>query len=222
MRSALAARHPVRRPAAGRRHRRRPPALGVRRRPRRLRPLRAAARALRHRAGLLHRPLPDAARLLRPRAQRAGVLDPVRRRGRSTSRSRSPWSRGDRRAGTAPALVLAYAAAYARRRRRSPTSMLSRRARRARDARRWCGSWCGCRSRPLLAVAAAGGTAYLLPRRCSTVGSLAARRVARAVVVSGSPAALVLRRRGPRRCGSTELTSMVDTITRRLPLPRRH
>ncbi len=55
--------------------------LGLRQRGRRLRQLRPVAGALRARAGAVHRPLPGAARVLRPRADPAGVLDPVRHRG---------------------------------------------------------------------------------------------------------------------------------------------
>ena len=53
---------------------------------------------------LLHRPLPDAARLLRPRADPHGLLDPVRRSRRPTSPP--PWccvGRTDRRAHLAGA-----------------------------------------------------------------------------------------------------------------------
>ena len=54
--------------------------------------LRADPRPVRDRAGLLHRPLPDAARLLRPRAHPHGVPRPVRDRRWSTSWPRCCWS----------------------------------------------------------------------------------------------------------------------------------
>ena len=73
----------------------RPRDLGLRQRGGRLRQLRAVAGPVRARAGAVHRPLPGAARLLRPRADPPGVLDPVRDRGHQ-------HRRGDRCSPTAP------------------------------------------------------------------------------------------------------------------------
>ncbi len=65
-------------------HRARPGqrALRSRGRPGQLRAVPTGARAVRPRAGPVHRALPDAARLLRPGAQQDGVPHPVRRRHR--------------------------------------------------------------------------------------------------------------------------------------------
>ena len=73
--------------------------------------VRADADALRSGPGLLHRPLPDAARVLCPRADPPRLLDPVRdlrhqhRAGRRAGRPRHARP-------TAPALVLAWGASY--------------------------------------------------------------------------------------------------------------
>ena len=66
-------------------------------------------------AGLLHRPLPDAARLLRPRADPHRLLHPVRGRGHQHRGRRWSWSRATDAEHTAPALVLAYTRVVRRR-----------------------------------------------------------------------------------------------------------
>ena len=210
--------HPVRRAAAGGRHRRRPPALGLRRRPATTTTLFApAARALRHRARLLHRPLPGAARLLRPRAQRPGVLDPVRRGGRQHRRGASSSCAEPTTAGTASALVLAYAAAYFVGATLS-FALLARRVGRPR------------RRRPAAVPAPPGDRDRPWPsprpaaRRTSCTSWSAGRAgwaAAATLVVAGLAGGLVLVGTA-RVVRLTELTSIVDTIARRLPLPRRH
>jgi len=118
--------------------------------------------------------------------------------------------------GTASALVLAYAAAYLAGATLS-FFMLSRRlgglegASLVRFLLRLAVA-------TLLAVAAAGCSAYLLHDMLDGGSWLAAVLT---LAVSGLAGGLVLVGTA-RVVGLTELTSMVDTITRRLPLPRRH
>jgi len=118
--------------------------------------------------------------------------------------------------GTASALVLAYAAAYLAGATLS-YFMLSRRlgglegASLVRFLLRLAVA-------TVLAVAAAGGSAYLLHDMLDGGSWLAAVLT---LAVSGLAGGLVLVGTA-RVVGLTELTSMVDTITRRLPLPRRH
>ncbi len=81
----------LRPPAAGDRPRHRARGVGLGCRPRRVRAVRADALPVRHRPAVLHRPLPDLARLLRPRAHAHGLLDPVRHRRPPTSRRPSCW-----------------------------------------------------------------------------------------------------------------------------------
>jgi putative peptidoglycan lipid II flippase len=118
--------------------------------------------------------------------------------------------------GTASALVLAYAAAYlvgatlsyfmlSRRLGGLETAALVRFLLRLAVA-------------TVLAVAAAGGSAYLLHELLDGGSWLAAVLT---LAVSGLAGGLVLVG-AARVVGLTELTSMVDTLTRRLPLPRRH
>ena len=140
---------------------------------------------LRHRAGLLHRPLPHAARLLRPGAEPHRVLHPVRRVGRPTSWSRWCWCAAPADGGTAPALVRRLRRVV-RRRRAAVLRRAAARARRARAPPAWSGSWSGC------AVAAA-----LAGRR-----GLAVERAAAGL--AGRPGRWwrccgVVRRRGRRR-----------------------
>jgi len=118
--------------------------------------------------------------------------------------------------GTAQALVLAYASAYAV---GASVSYLLL-------SRRVGGLETAALLRFLLrlgaatvsAVAAAGGAAYLLHELLDGGSWLAA---ALTLVVSGLAGGLVLVG-AARVVRLTELTSMVDTLTRRLPLPRRN
>ena len=75
-------------------------------------PLHPLAVAVRRRARLLHRALPDAARLLRPRAHPHRLLHPVRGRRDQHRSWRSSWSRATDAVHTSPALVGAYIASY--------------------------------------------------------------------------------------------------------------
>ena len=114
LRTALAVDRAVRAAAAGGRARPRRRDLGLRRRPRRPTGCYiAVARAVRPGPGVLHRPLPDAARLLRPRADPHRLLHPVRDRGHQHRGRASSWSRATDAEHTSPALVLAYTASYA-------------------------------------------------------------------------------------------------------------
>jgi len=118
--------------------------------------------------------------------------------------------------GTASALVLAYAAAYA----------VGASVSYAVLARRLGGLETPALVRFLLrlavatvlAVAAAGGSACLLHELLDGGSWLAA---ALTLAISGLAGGLVLVGTA-RVVRLTELTSMVDTLTRRLPLPRRH
>ena len=128
-----------------------PTCCSARRRRRPTSALRADAGALRPGPGLLHRPLPHAARVLRPRADPPRLLHPVRdrrhqhRAGRGACRSRHA------RPARLPALVLAYwvrPTSWAR----SLSYSVLRRPLGGLRTPRWCASWCGwpssgCRGR---------------------------------------------------------------------------
>ncbi len=87
-------RHPGGRAARDHGDGHRPRDLGLRRRRRRLRQLRALPRPVRHRPGAVHRALPGAPRLLRPRAEPPRVPDPVRDRGHQHRRRGPAHPRG--------------------------------------------------------------------------------------------------------------------------------
>ena len=194
--------------------------LGLRRGRRRRRPLRAVARPVRRRAGLLHRPLPDAARLLRPGADPHGVLGPVRRSRRSTS----CW----------PLVLLVRD--LARRHLPGPGPRLRRGVRRRRgrvvppccaacsadsDTASCCGSrsgsWSRPASRPPVAAGLALAAALATPRR--------RRHLARSLVLLGVVVGVVdvggLPRCWPGCCALARSPTVVDTVTRRLPVPGR-
>ena len=132
-------------------------------------------------AGLLHRPLPDAARLLRPRADPHGVPDPVRRSRPPTSSPPCCWSaapapRRPRRAG-------ARLRACVRRRLGAPYAVLRRTLGGLATAGAWCASWSGWSSRCGAAGLAAWGVERRWPAaRAERPGTCWSRRCA-----AGSP-----------------------------------
>ena len=160
---------------------------------------------------VLHRPLPDAPRLLRPGADAAGLLHPVRgrrdqHRGRARCWSPAPTAGGHRAGagGRLPGVV--------RRRRRSYLPRAAPHARRPARPRSWSGSWCGWPwSLAFAGAAARGGGAG--PRTASastrTAPVAAARRPERGGRRRWSSSSW------PACCGCAEVTAVVDTVTRR-------
>ena len=143
-----------------------------------VRPLRAVDDPVRPGHRVLHRPLPDAARLLRPRAATARCSSSSARSPRPTSWWRSSWSQRATAAETSPALVLAYARVVRRR-----LGGLLRRAAspagRAARPRTWSGSWSGCWSRPASPTGRRlGSSACALPGRGHDVSHAAGGRPA--------------------------------------------
>ena len=149
-------RDPVRAAAAGHRARPRPRDLGLGRRPADDYALFAPSLAP-VRLGLVFFTVHYliAARLLRPRADPHGVLDPVRRRRRQHRRRGRCWSGRP----TAEAHLAGAGARLHRGVRRGLAAVLPRAAppaRRPGHPAGWCGSWSGC------SLAAAGSTAVAL------------------------------------------------------------
>ena len=135
----------VRAAAAADRPRRRQRDLGPRRRPRRLSSLYTlVAGPLRARPGVLHRPLPDAARLLRPRAHPHGLLHPVRGRRRPTSRPPWCWSRSTDAVHTSPGAGASPTPRRTPSARSCRTPCCAACSAGSRPAG-WSGSWCGWR-----------------------------------------------------------------------------
>ena len=159
---------------------------------------------------LLHRPLPDAARLLRPRAHPHRVLHPVRRSRRPTSSLAVVLVGGTDAEHTAPASGAGLHRVVRRRLGRVLPGAAPRRSAGWRR-RRWCGSWCGSRSRPASRRRGLRPRGLLLPGgddpshlvRWSGWSSWAA---------STSLVFLVL----ARLLRLTEVTEVLDTVTRRL------
>ena len=195
--------------------------VGLGRRQQHLHALHPVAVAVRRRRRLLHRPLPGAARLLRPRAHPHRVLDPVRRRGdqhrggrraggdhrRRAHRARSRRSPTPRRTSWARCCPTSCCAA--------PWPMAGRAGRWSAWAgwRRpsWSGSWCAWRSRPGSPPSRPGAW-----RCCCPAATTPATwwRLVRLVLVAGADVLVFVVL--ARLMRLAEVTEVIDTVTRRL------
>ena len=199
--------------AAAVRHR-----VGLRRGRRDLRRLRGLARALRARPGLLHRPLPDAARLLRPGAHPHRLLGPVRHRrdqhrarGRRSPRVTAPPT-------PRPGLVARLRRGVRRRRAGRPTSCCAAcwAALETPETVRFAGP--DAASPPALARRVRRAAAR---RRCSSSGSSATARCRRWSLLAAAPALvdLVVLLVLARAMRITEVTEVVSLVTQPAPTP---
>ena len=180
-----------------------------------VRAVRADAVAVRGRAGVLHQPLPGAARVLRTRAHPARVLDPVRgeRRQHRAGLGADPRDRAGRH------LTAAGARLHRGLRRRRAGVVRGAQPDRRRPRGGHAGAVPGPRLLPSAAVAA--GAAWLASQGLHDVLPGAGKVVAVATLAAAGVVDLVVFGVLARLLRITEVTEVFALVTRRVPTRRR-